>query len=252
MNKFLRVIQSELILSRIRKDLEINDASSKELKYLDFHRSRFDYILRLSDRYFKPGAKLLDLGSLFGHLCTGAKAIGYETSGLDRPESVSEFAPRFKQLDIKNIACNLEKEAIPCPDQEFDLVLASEILGHLNFHPARFFKEIERVLKPGGLLILSTPNLMRLNNVVKMFFGFKTNWDSPDDYWGDASHREFTAAVVVYLLKKSGLKIKRLEYKNFRHSNLSRINKLFNKLSGPILPHRKGSLVIVAKKPQSE
>lgn len=250
MNKFLKVVRSESVFNEIEKDLE-SDNANKELKYLDFHKSRFDYILKLCQKYFKPGKKLLDIGSLFGHLCRGAQLIGYETYGLDLPKYVEEFADRFRNFQINNIACNLEKEPAPFARNKFDVIVAGEVLEHFNFYPDRFFAEIVRMLKPGGILILTTPNLMRLNNVLKMFVGAKKNWDTKNDLINRDNCREFTAAEIVYLIKKSGLKVKKLEYKNFNNPNLGYFNRLFNELSGLVLPHRKGGVVIVAKKPLS-
>jgi SAM-dependent methyltransferase len=48
-------------------------------------------------------------------------------------------------------------EAIPYPDERFDLVLADNVFEHLE-SPLSVFKEVTRVLKPGGLLLAKTPN----------------------------------------------------------------------------------------------
>jgi SAM-dependent methyltransferase len=48
-------------------------------------------------------------------------------------------------------------EAIPYPDQSFHVVFADNVLEHLE-HPEAVFKEVARVLKPGGLFLAKTPN----------------------------------------------------------------------------------------------
>jgi len=48
-------------------------------------------------------------------------------------------------------------EAIPYPDERFDLVLADNVCEHLE-SPEQVFKEVSRVLKPGGLFLAKTPN----------------------------------------------------------------------------------------------
>jgi SAM-dependent methyltransferase len=48
-------------------------------------------------------------------------------------------------------------EAIPYPDGSFDLVLADNVFEHLE-SPERVFKEVARVLRPGGLFLGKTPN----------------------------------------------------------------------------------------------
>lgn len=47
--------------------------------------------------------------------------------------------------------------AIPYPDDHFDLVFSANVLEHLE-HPVEVFREVRRILKPGGLFLLKTPN----------------------------------------------------------------------------------------------
>ena len=49
----------------------------------------------------------------------------------------------------------------------FDFVLFCEIIEHLLMNPLHALREIHRVLEPGGLLVLTTPNVARLGNVLR-------------------------------------------------------------------------------------
>lgn len=229
-------------------DLELNNKYNKDFNYLDFHKSRFDYLFYLGKKYFIPGAKFLDIGSLFGYVCLGYQSIGYDSSGLDLKEYVEQFANRFKEWGIDNRACDLERESMPFSDNEFDLIMASEVLEHFRFHPLKFFKETNRVMKPGGHLIITTPNLIRLNNVLKLILGRSINWDINDEYWDGAHTREFTASEIMSLAKKTGFKLEKIEYKNFSYPNLSLMVKIINKISGFILPSRRGNMIVILKK----
>jgi len=55
-------------------------------------------------------------------------------------------------------------------DNSVDIVIAGEIIEHL-INPFRFLKEINRILKKGGELILSTPNAVDLKSRLKVIFG---------------------------------------------------------------------------------
>jgi ubiquinone/menaquinone biosynthesis C-methylase UbiE len=79
---------------------------------------------------------------------------------------------------------------MPFPSSTFDTVLTSQMLEHV-LRPASCLKEIARVLKPNGLLILTVPQQNELHS-------------EPNDFW------RFTKHGMVYLLEESGFEIVRL------------------------------------------
>lgn len=78
-----------------------------------------------------------------------------ELQGVDMCEKAVEVARRAK---IEARAVDLDEDDLPFDDNYSDLVVALEILEHL-FDPDHVVKEIKRVLRPNGLLIISIPNL---------------------------------------------------------------------------------------------
>lgn len=250
MEKILESIKLKNVFSEIGENLEKGNPYNSDFEYFDFHESRFEYLTKILKKYFKAGDNFLDIGSLFGYMCLSAKLIGYKSYGLDLSKYVEEFKIRFNHFEIDNLACDLGKETAPFESASFDLILASEVLEHFDFHPNRFFKEMERLLRPGGRLIITTPNLVRVNNVVKIILGRSINWDIKDEFWDGVHRREFTAAEIKYLATNNGLNLKKVIYYNFDYPNLSRIIKLANRLVGFIWPKRRGNLVVILKKPQ--
>ncbi|MCL4360153.1 class I SAM-dependent methyltransferase [Patescibacteria group bacterium] len=61
-------------------------------------------------------------------------------------------------------------ERIPFRSRSFDLVLSSETIEHL-VNPDTFLKEVRRTLRPGGLLVLTSPNLASWLNRILFLFG---------------------------------------------------------------------------------
>ena len=67
---------------------------------------------------------------------------------------------------------DLNREPLPYAEASFDLVTCTEVIEHLEHY--RFaLQEIGRVLRPRGLLVLSTPNVLNLRSRLRyLFFGF--------------------------------------------------------------------------------
>lgn len=69
-----------------------------------------------------------------------------------------------------DLLCDLNYEAIPLDDETVEVVIAGEVLEHL-INPYNVVREFYRILKPDGILIISTPNICSLVNRFKMLMG---------------------------------------------------------------------------------
>ena len=67
---------------------------------------------------------------------------------------------------------NLNAEPLPYPDASFELVTCTEVIEHLEHYRAAL-REMARVLRPGGVLVVSTPNVLNLRSRLRyLLFGF--------------------------------------------------------------------------------
>ncbi len=138
----------------------------------------------------------LELANFFGG--RGEKT---QTITDDRTGERQEF--RFREF-------NIEEEEFPYPDAYFDGVLYCEILEHLVRDPIAVFAEIHRVLKPGGWLIVTTPNVARRHNLMRIKRGLNI-YDPYSGYGPYGRHnREYTAAELDELLRKTGFAVEQL------------------------------------------
>ncbi|MCX7561841.1 glycosyltransferase [Sulfitobacter sp. F26204] len=93
-------------------------------------------------------------------------------------QSVKARRDAYPSFDITLKVANGERDPWPYPDNSFDLVTGMEILEHLALDPYFFYTEAARVLKPGGHILITTPNVVShrglwksLNNIAPYSFG---------------------------------------------------------------------------------
>jgi len=107
--------------------------------------------------------KVLDLGCGDGDYAKRLKDLGFEVVAGDI--DVARF--RYKnEIEFKH--CDITKE-MPFPNKTFDCVLLMEVIEHLR-NPYMVLPEIHRIIKDGGHLIASTPNILNLNSRFRFLF----------------------------------------------------------------------------------
>lgn len=134
---------------------------------------------------------------------------------------------------------------LPYDDNFFDLAVAGEIIEHI-YDTDFFLEEIGRVLKPGGKLILSTPNVASLGRRFFLLLGRDPMIEiSPNESDSVGHIRYFTQKKLVYLLKKHNFTL--LEKKS-DCINFSQNGKIKSKTLAKIFPSMGASIIIMAEK----
>ena len=108
-----------------------------------------------------PGARVLDAPCGSGSLTLALLDAGFDAWGADvDPAATKRLGERFLAADLG--------AGIPCADQSVDLVLSVEGIEHLE-NSFAFLREVRRVLRPGGRLVLTTPNTISIRSRVRFF-----------------------------------------------------------------------------------
>ena len=143
------------------------------------------------------GAKVFDVGCWgFGQYkisqSLGLNNLQHYGVDYSTPEEKIPDDYVFKTAD-------LNKETIPFEDDQFDLVIGSHIIEHLN-DPLRFYSECIRVCKPGGILYLETPSERSL---LLPGFPFQRDKFYSLSYYDDPTHtmRPWTPQSLYRLTK---------------------------------------------------
>ncbi|HEX8054566.1 MAG TPA: class I SAM-dependent methyltransferase [Thermoleophilaceae bacterium] len=148
---------------------------------------------------------VLDVGCGSGNSYAGElnrRAASYV--GVDVSANAVEAA-RGLGLDARTIDA---AASLPFEDESFDLVVCIEVMEHL-FAPHEAAAEIRRVLKPGGRLVCSTPNVAYWRLRANMVFGL---WNPLGDElalerpWRDPHIRFFTPKTLARMLRMSGFR----------------------------------------------
>jgi SAM-dependent methyltransferase len=101
-------------------------------------------------------ARILDAGAGHGRFCALARDAGHRVEACDYDPAL------FRVEGVPFIQAELN-DRIPAPDNSYDCVVSIEVLEHLENH-ARFIAEVVRVTKPGGTIILTTPNVLSIQS----------------------------------------------------------------------------------------
>jgi 2-polyprenyl-3-methyl-5-hydroxy-6-metoxy-1,4-benzoquinol methylase len=170
------------------------------------HRNRFATISALVRRALSAGTvnqRVLDIGCCVGHLISGVRDAvpGVDYSALDCSQKAIEHAVRmYSGIDFLVANAN----HIPYPPHHFDGVICANVWEHLP-DPVRCLREIWRVLRPGGFLVISTPSRYRLYNLLRVIRGAPVSLMSPNHV------TEYSVGQVKDQLRFAGFDVKRVE-----------------------------------------
>lgn len=117
-------------------------------------RGRQAMVERLWQRHVKGPCRVLDVGCGTGHMAQWLSIRGHSVAGLDaRPEGLRAMRRARPEADL----VQAEAAHLPLADASFDVVLMLDVLEHVD--DAASLKQVHRVLRPGGWVILSVPAL---------------------------------------------------------------------------------------------
>jgi len=122
------------------------------------------------DQRLKPvidmieGEKVLDVGCAGGEISKQISKKKIQVHGIDILEESIQIAKQFNSTD--NTTFEVRDLLLePFPPESFDCVIFLETIEHVD-NPMQYLKEFFRILKPGGCVMISTPNATSLKNIL--------------------------------------------------------------------------------------
>jgi 2-polyprenyl-3-methyl-5-hydroxy-6-metoxy-1,4-benzoquinol methylase len=161
----------------------------------------------LIESYPQDKAVALDIGCGNGFDTIKLLKKSSQVTGLDVENFVrEEYRGYFKFVLGDGVTMPFRKSS-------FDLITCWEVIEHVK-DPKQFLKEIFRILKPGGVLFLSTPNRLRLSNrLINLYKKIEYPYVlGKDKDVGDIVHlREYTLEDLTLLVKNAGFSVNKKE-----------------------------------------
>jgi SAM-dependent methyltransferase len=220
--------QTEKSIFQYLSSFYFEDAT-KELKkelvnYLREAFGRFLYTLSIMP---KGKGKLLEIGSnpyFMSMLIRNFTKYELYCSNFfaKYPRKSVEYKVNHKgeKIEFKFSNFNIESDDILFENDYFDVILFCEVIEHLTKDPIKALLNIKNILKADGYLILSTPNVCRLENVAKMITGVNI-YDPYSGYGPYGRHnREYNKHELVQLLSQLGFGIE-IVFTSDVHDNVS-------------------------------
>jgi 2-polyprenyl-3-methyl-5-hydroxy-6-metoxy-1,4-benzoquinol methylase len=171
--------------------------------YSEIHSNRISWLLNQAINYgtikrsrfivkYKHSGRLLDIGCATGFFLDGMRSQGkWELHGVEINPHVAEIARQRYGLEVRT--GTLREAAYPA--QFFDVITMWDVLEHLH-QPLESLREIHRILKPDGLLVLRVPNIGSLD--AKLFKRYWAGYDAPRHLY------VFSPNTLREILRKAG------------------------------------------------
>jgi SAM-dependent methyltransferase len=189
------------------------------------HRSTNDKVLQLVLPLIKPGIRVGDIGAGEGFF---SQLLGEHVKsklGLEPSEVITacDIFPEYFRYPSVSCLKILPDGRLPYDDASIDVACSLEVIEHVEDQFA-FTRELHRVLRPGGLAIISTPNILNLNSRWRnLHSGFATLFDplllsSADPVHTSGHINPVSYYYLAYQLRRAGFVATSVAYDRFKDS----------------------------------
>jgi 2-polyprenyl-3-methyl-5-hydroxy-6-metoxy-1,4-benzoquinol methylase len=177
--------------------------------------------------------RVLDFGSYFGNFALFARRLGFDVDAADSYNGYDgAFDPFLKVLAENGVnVIDLDsagRDLSSLPSSGYDAIFCMGVIEHVPHTPRLLLQSLDRLLRPGGQLILDTPNLLyiytreKLAAGLSIFPSIEVQFDVQPPFEGH--HREYTPREVAWMLEAIGHEVSELETYNYSIYGLSELS----------------------------
>jgi SAM-dependent methyltransferase len=211
-----------------------NGRFQEEPSYYPRYLTRYEGLMRkYAELAGPPPIDMLDIGggiyAVLAHKLWGDRAAVADVERLSYVE----------ECGVPTHIWNLAQGDAPFEDK-FDVIVFSEVIEHLPIPGYVALERLRKVLKPGGILICTTPNFYRLRNVVYVAIG-KSIFDNmklPED--GATGHvYEYDEPRLRWVMERAGFHDIDLTMHQFPHQPKDPVFRMLSRIGSPLLSARR-------------
>jgi SAM-dependent methyltransferase len=208
--------------------------------YLGFHALRYDVLLDKVRELARPNPRILDVGPSHeaGRLRSLPAVV--DSLGLRDERFPPEEGERHLEFDLRDAE---RRELWPDLDA-YDIVVCAEVIEHLPIDPVHVLRLLSTAVRPGGWLVVQTPNAARIGNRVRLLLG-----RNPFEPLRKGGHvREYTVRELLSITRDAGLDVGGwLTADYFMTGSLP--NALVRRLSPIVPPSLRAGITVWLRKP---
>lgn len=150
----------------------------------DYHQAHKARLTRTVDLLYKeaPSGKLLELGTsgfiplICKELLPGLEVHGTHFSKGENASETFSFTVGRRTVETLCYTHDLEYGTFPVKDETYDFVLCCEVIEHMEIDPMFMLSEVNRVLKTGGTILVTTPNITSSRAISKILSGVEPHF----------------------------------------------------------------------------
>jgi SAM-dependent methyltransferase len=196
-----------------------------------------------------PGGLVVDIGTGAGIVPSALVESMRRVLSVDTTEGDESLETWLHAHGGATAVATVGPEPIPLEDGQADAILLADVIEHLPGSPLPLLGEAARVLRPGGSLVLTTPNATRLHARIKLLFG-RSNWPPLAFVYGHdihpSHHREYTATELDEVLGRGGFTDVRITTIEERLYRIGPAGRLAARCLMSLLPTLAGDLIVTA------
>lgn len=192
--------------------------------YLRCSLARMVHAGQLLRRHGATRGRLLDYGAYFGNFSLMFQEMGFQVDSLDaygtyRPslDSILELLSR-RQIATLDFA-DTGRDLAGIPSNTYDVVLCMGVIEHIPHTPRLLLEALNRVLTPGGVLVMDTPNAAQLANRQRLARGESYMTPIEIQYHAtipfEGHHREYTIDEMAWMVQAAGHELVATELFNY-------------------------------------